>query len=86
VLGARALDVASGCGLEAMSLCSAVKGDAGADGERKWGNNGGRSVGGNEWVRRPFLLVGSGGVREERWPQGLLFGGEKFKQGGAAAG
>jgi hypothetical protein len=31
--------------LEAVSLCLAVKGDAGAKGERKWGNNGSRSVG-----------------------------------------
>jgi len=35
VLGAGALDGAGGCGLEAALLCSAMRGDAGAEGERK---------------------------------------------------
>jgi hypothetical protein len=56
VLGAGALDVAGGCGLEAVSLCSAVRGDAGAEGERKWGNNGGRSEDGEEcYPALPFV-------------------------------
>jgi len=34
-VGAGALDVADGCGLKAVSLCSAVRGDAGVEDERK---------------------------------------------------
>jgi hypothetical protein len=56
VLGAGALDVVGGCGLEAVSLCSAVRGDAGAEGERKWGNNGGQSEDGEErYPALPFV-------------------------------
>jgi len=48
--------VAGSCGLEAVSLCSAVRGDAGAEGERKWGNNGGRSEDGEEcYPALPFV-------------------------------
>jgi len=48
--------VAGGCGLEAVSLCSAVRGDASAEGERKWGNNGGRSEDGEEcYPALPFV-------------------------------
>ena len=78
-MGAGALDVAGGCGLEVVSLCSAVRGDANAEGERKWGNNGGRSEGENEWGRRPFFVGWLRWCDEREMAEGLLFEGEKFK-------
>ena len=71
--------MAGGCGLEAMSLCSAVRGDAGAEGERKWGNNEGRSEGENEWGRQPFFVGWLRWCDEREMVGGLLFEGEKFK-------
>jgi len=71
--------VVGGCGLEAVSLCSAVRGDAGAEGERKWVNNGGRSEGENEWGRRPFFVGWLWWCYGREMVGGLLFEGEKFK-------
>jgi len=54
--GAGALDVADGCGLEAVSPCSA-RGDAGAEGEEKWGTMEVGLRGTMRWGQQPSLLA-----------------------------
>jgi len=72
--GAGALDVADGCGLEAVSLCSVVRGDTGAEGKEKWGTMEVGLRGTMRWGRQPSLLagffwfrLGNRKVRGKRW-------------------
>ena len=60
-----------------------MRGDAGAEGERKWGNNGGRSVGGNGKENGGKDCNGREGLKLEAFCSLVLFG---RREGGAGFG